>query len=327
MHLQLILVVVYFSGSVVGSVCTDKESCLDVHLNHTNFLRLLSSRCSFNSIPNLAKRRVVFTHIPKAGGSNVLSVLNKHYRRRHRNDGHTHFLVALDTPFNNTNGDPIFATLFRNPVDLAVSFYNYANGRKKIPAHLKNNRIWLKTFKTDPVKWAKDSDIWDHMNQIFLRQFVSTITNITSTISSYDQWLVVQKMSTEKKNVKMWIDGLSAQLYVRYTAAMPEQYRCVDFLNVAVLLLRRYSAVGVLERLEEFYKVFFLRTEAALDVSAVTSHSASKLSNKSKQKMRPSVLEEVKAIFQSQLFCSTLLWHMASSISHTDAMCYNTSAT
>ena len=84
----------------------------------------------------------------------------------------------------------IFVTLLREPATCALSFYYYVNDREKLPTWLKApsaypyEHIWRYTFRRDLVEWASTPWVQRTLAQMFLRQFLARIENVTDNVAN-----------------------------------------------------------------------------------------------------------------------------------------------
>ena len=134
------------NGSNQEFSCNTADECMELHLNNTYLHNMLAQRCNLDILSNtnnqnlsnnriihqtsistntkqhIKDRRITFIHLPKTGGSSVRDFLHIHAKHRSRANGHEHFILSSYQEPNN-----IFATMLRNPLTRAVSFYSYTN--------------------------------------------------------------------------------------------------------------------------------------------------------------------------------------------------------
>jgi hypothetical protein len=304
--LLCVLILVEISGSVLPVLsCSDAETCMKVHLQNPALLVMMNQRCKFDDIAGDG-RRITFSHLPKTGGSSVRDFLRAYARSRTRPQGHENFVVsALDEPKN------IFATMLREPVSRAISFYSYANSIPALSKDAQANPLWAATYKADPVQWSSDPFIQRTLYQDPLGFFLRNVPNITHSITRFDYGEMQRMPEVPVKDV---IPG-TLNSFLAYTDPIPVQFQCTQHLEVAFILLRYYEVVGTLEKSADFYKVLFRRANLR-DPHAKDIHS-----NKTKYTLSAEERATMTANLKAPLYCAEVLWRIASMISEKDVLC------
>jgi len=119
-------------------------------------------------------RRVIFTHIPKTGGTSLRAVLGRHYPRHtvHFKDNNNyvnarHILTLPSSERDQLrliaghlsygihaylNGDNVYITLLRDPVKRLISNYFFARSLPHHKQHANAMRLSLEAFAQDPLQ-------------------------------------------------------------------------------------------------------------------------------------------------------------------------------
>jgi len=208
------------------------------------------------SLISPTNRSLRFVHIPKTGGTSIVTSLKERYKDQYTYHQHAHFLTMYAE-------DPgaVFGIVYRDPASVLISFYNYVNMRKMLPQKMRGDFLWLHTFRKDPVTWAQNPTIQAIFDQFLLQQLSASVSEAGPAGDYMARHFKELRLPTAPA-IKPWIDvrsGVSS--YVRAMSSLPPQYACADHVQVAVTLLTRFSAVGVLENLGGFYTVLFHRME------------------------------------------------------------------
>lgn len=160
----------------------------------------------------------------------------------------------------------LFSIVYRDPVSTMVSFYNYVNMRKVLPQKMRSDFMWQLTFRKNPVVWAQDPVVQSIFDQLLLRQLTDSVSDDPSGPAAQymAEHIKGQKLRTTLAAVPPLIDmqaEVSTYLSAVSVSKLPPRYSCPDHVKVAVTLISRFSAVGVLENLEDFYASLFHRME------------------------------------------------------------------
>ena len=313
--------------------CNTADECMELHLNNTYLHNMLEQRCNLDilsntnnhNLPNngiinptsihtntkqhIKDRRITFIHLPKTGGSSVRDFLHIHAKHRSRSNGHEHFILSSYQEPNN-----IFATMLRNPLTRAVSFYSYVN---EIPILSKDailNPLWVNTYKIDPIEWSKSEFIQQTLYTDPLGFFLSNITNITNSITRYN-YTIIQKIT--KPILKTLING-NYNDYIKYIDTMPKQYQCKQHLELNFIFIKHFEIIGILENTIDFYKIFLKRTNLSNNLikTAIKIHE-----NPSIIKITLNEKERMMENLRNSLFCPILLWKLADLINQADMKC------
>lgn len=309
------------STSIMG--CTVGASCMAAHLSSRYLKNMLSQRCKIGEqVRNTSPySKIVFTHVPKSGGSSVKEYLSRHAPGRLRSGQHEHFLVSA-------TGEPdaILTTILRDPVAKAISFYSYVNDCQKLPASEQDNKLWQSTFHADPVVWSADPTVHSLLQLDPLALFLPSVPNATDLINSLRHEGTRQLQPVPLKDT---VSG-SFTSYVRYTDTFPAQYQCRQHLEVAFILLKQYEVVGTLEQSAEFYEVLNRRAKIGHThtnkASAAYAGSSSEPIHLNRSRYQHRMLSSadraaMEAYLQAPLYCASLLWRIAALISEADAQC------
>jgi hypothetical protein len=109
------------------------------------------------------------------------------------------------------------------------------------------------------------------------------------------------------------------ELLARVAAAIRhEQFQCADQLKTVMLLTKRYSAVGQLENLADFWEV--LNARAYLHMTKREGGNAAQMHC---NKGRHESLVGQEAGFLRLLFCDIVLWNSAGLMAERDLKCLN----
>lgn len=312
----------------IAMACKDAESCFKMHTKNPTLSLILRDRCSIGNISGLATRNLTFTHIAKCGGSSLRHLLNKHFKSRFQRIGPStgpHIPFFLSQKKHPSN---IFFTVLREPTSLAISLYNYINMRKTLPKHLSHDKFWRTTYNRDPIDWSNDKFIRKTLRNQVLRFFTwySKSANYESGDFSnphvWREYLSLPEVYNTVLDPWVPLSTQQQQSFTNYSSTIPTQYRCSSELNAALILIQRYSAVGVMEDYERFFHI--LHHRAKLNDEAFVSFIAdsSEKRNPSTNKISPAKIKIVKNNLNDVLFCSRVLWQLASRISQHDAACY-----
>jgi hypothetical protein len=270
--------------------------------------------------------------VPKAGGSsvNVHLTSTDEIRNRKRTYDYPHL------PFysqQQINPDDIYLALFRNPISLFISFFNYVAQRTVLPSHIRCNVAfvgWEIAYKNknNPIGFAKRYR--DVMESDFLHYFLPTVPNASDVLRAWPPYSDMQDLKVSAKEVQTpWISEFPRKQYLQYLngvgnatdntsgGVIPEQYRCVPYVEASMLLLERYAAVGTTEKLNKAFEVLYRRAK-------ITKRgNISKVINQSNKVMSTEVENEVKALLKEPMFCQTVMWRMAEEINAFDMKCLN----
>lgn len=222
---------------------------------------------------------------------------------------HEHFVVAaLEEPNN------LFATMLREPVSRAISFYAYVNSLASgISKEAKANALWAATYKVPPVQWSADAFIQRTLFQDPLGFFLRDVTNITESITRFNYTKI---QALPHVSLRDTIPG-TLQSFVNYTSTMLTQYRCSQHLEVAFILLTHFEVVGTLERTSDFYTVLFKRG----DLKSGHKQANAVHSNPTQYNLTAEEKATMKANLREPLYCAEVLWRIAGLISETDVAC------
>lgn len=179
----------------------------------------------------------------------------------------------------------LFLTLLREPGAAALSFYRYVNDRDRLPSWLLEpaaysyEHIWRYTFRRDLLQWAETEWVQRSLAQLFLRQFLARIDNVTDNVAgSLDVSdierekqmkvndclsvidclfvIVLLDLRTDCDNLTQWRSKQGQtyspvlpwtslpqpSVFLAHLSGMPPAFHCKDYLLAAHLLLARYSA-------------------------------------------------------------------------------------
>jgi len=288
--------------------CDSIYSCMDLHLNNSELVRMLNMRCDMEAyaLKQNKTRRITFTHLPKTGGTSVKQLLRFAVNKRIRSIGHEHFLQALRAEPNN-----LFATLLREPVSRAISFYAYVQDFPEFGKDKQVNKLMNNTYKVDPLIWSADPFMQRTLRQDPLGFFLANVTNITDSITRFN-YPALQKLPPP---LLMNIIPGRLHEFLRYTNALPVEFQCKQHLEVGFILLKHFEVVGTLEQRENFYKVLFRRTH--ITKSYNTGHNA----NPTHYKLNKTTIATMRENLKVPLFCNEVLWRIATMISNADNAC------
>lgn len=313
----LLVLVCFTLGRTEDSMttCRDADSCMAIHTNQTTLVQMLKHRCQFDNHGTPGKRRITFTHIPKAGGSSIRDFFTTNAKDRIRPIAHENFYISYHEEPNN-----IFVTRIREPIARAISFHAYVNERPVLSKVQKENKLWVATFKKSPTDWAADPFIQRTLFQDPLGLFLREVDNITDSIAYFD----VKKMrAMPDAHYKDVVPGTLPE-FRNYAQALPKPYQCQQHLEVAYMLLKQYEVVGTLEKDDDFFKV--LARRAGLPKQHAEEGKAIH-TNKSVPRATEAEKALVREHLQGPLFCGIMLWRIAGLISDADTACVGTGRT
>ena len=235
------------------------------------------------------------------------------------------------------NPEDFYFTLFRNPANLFISFFNYVAQRSTLPPHAKCNIGWEAAFenKKTPFRFAKRHH--DVTEGDFLHYFVPRVPNASPVLRAWPAYKAMQLLPPDEQVIRHpWLPHFPREEYLRYLhggnsdtdagkqnedelmSVFPKQYECRPYVEASILLLTRYAAVGTLENISDMYTVLLhraqIRDHGSLNISKVVH-------NRSFKVMSPEVEEAVKVLLKENLFCQTLMWKMAAAINTVDLQC------
>ena len=236
-------------------------------------------------------------------------------RKRPYTDPHLPFFAQ-----QSINPHDFYFTIFRNPVNMLISFFNYVAQRNTLPPHAKCNIGWESAFKNKktPLNFAQHHH--DVTEGDFLHFFLPAVPNASAVLRAWPAYKAMQKLPPKDRVVHTpWISNFPKEQYLQYlsenSSVFPAQYQCQHYVEASVLLLERYAAVGTLEQIAKMYQVFYHRAKIA------THLNVSFVSNKSVKVMPAAVEAEVKILLKETMFCQTLMWKFAGVINDKDLKC------
>jgi hypothetical protein len=189
-----------------------------------------------------------------------------------------------------------FVTLFRNPVDVDISFYMYINGPNKPKLTPKLFVARDSTFRVDPLTWAS-------------RSFGIASNNSVS--------LFIKDLDTV--HYKSLVD---VSLYnINYVDQLPSEFRCVNELKVLRFVMERYAVIGVLEQMSEFWKLISSRLNISKDVFDRYSDAHRNKSQRGNISFEQELLMRDQLRLSKHFFCANLLYELIKKVSRNDFLC------
>ena len=295
-------------GSAATQTCDTVESCIERHLNNSELATLLSRRCDMEAytLKQSKNRRITFSHLPKTGGTSVKQLLRFAVNKRTRSIGHEHFVQALRSEPNN-----LFATMLREPISRAISFYAYVQDFSEFGKDKQINKLMNNTYKVNPLVWSADPFMQRTLAQDPLGFFLANVTNITDSITKFN-YPALQKLPPP-----VLLDVIPGTLtdFLSYTDTLPIKFQCKQHLEVGFILLKHFEVVGTLERRDDFYKTLFRRAHITKFYN--TAFNA----NPTNYKLNKTTIATMRENLKVPLFCNEVLWRIATMISSVDSKC------
>jgi hypothetical protein len=149
-----------------------------------------------------------------------------------------------------------------------------------------------------------------HLAEATLKMFNETLPHVNAP----HHRLILPERSSHIQNYM----NISDETVMGHVNNMPERFQCRNYIRIALLLVRRYSAVGVLENHKDMWTTLFQRSglpKEKLKTAFATNGNASP------HKFEKAQLDLATKNLQPHLFCDTFLWKFVQLISDTDRKC------
>jgi hypothetical protein len=218
--------------------CNSHDACVLHHLSQPTTQRLLRQiRCKFNKVS--WNRDVTFTHIPKTGGTTITAA----FRERTRFVGYSNFAYAHIPFLNNSQSSmslSTYFTIFRNPLDRAVSLWNYIRSFPYQESH-NGDLMWSSAFEARSFSsWLSIPIVRDNLASSSLHFFPHTENNINRSIYNWAIGSQVPTFYHEQVDTSSQVGRDSAtsgrvrkkmsqtpylDKFLNYTLSMPPIYR------------------------------------------------------------------------------------------------------
>lgn len=285
--------------------------------------------------PTIRDRIVVFTHVPKSAGSSVKTALMS-WNRFH-SKGHISF-NKTDALFNHSALD---FTIMRKPSERLASLFAYIN----MFPHLNQRNYWNETHKyaQQPLEWLQLPKVKEFLTSVSIKYFGSygSFEALHASISAFRQsWSkfpaelgpqsthatadkLVHEMQTLAPNLQEMRDRISSVLCLE---DVPESMRCYQHAEVILMLLNRYSVVGVLEDYQNIWKIMKARVGLpdgyVIKAISGTRRNTHTVSKNAITETPVTTNLEVKKAFEkaadSFLFCENVLYEVSRRIHDID---------
>lgn len=230
-------------------------------------------RCvSMYHITLFDQRAICFTHIPKSGGTSVQNYMRTHYSDRYDYPRPPH--EAYKAAEEQTKYTRLFATLFRHPVSRAVSLYHYIKSASLVAAISQNlgmkRLVWQHAHNTSMTfsDWIQDPEVMKLIKRNYFTSNGLVGKRIRSNFKSEINEPVTRKVKVYN------ITSATQHFLTALQKGIPDpRFQCSSQMKTLALLVNRYSAVGLLENIAQFWAL--LSTRAMLHMSLEDIHEAS----------------------------------------------------
>ncbi len=297
-----------------------------------------------------SQRLLAFTHIPKCGGSSVVTILSDSvYIGQHPRQ--PRFIIpALFTHETygsedfETGHNRLFSVLLRNPVSRAISLFNYMKGHssdtnRDVPiwAYTTQPKVtldkWVKQpgvikfLKQDMVSWLGTVPFAsvDESKQAREKRLKNSLARNNSLQALMYSEAVARTVLQPNKSFPPPIDSDSSfpvseeQLVDDVKRLVPdERYQCMPQMKAVLLLIRRYSAVGTLEDMRTFWTVLSARAGLKMPLEAISTAAGINTNPSKAQPIRKEFVDVIKSTLAQELTCDVFLWKMAQKIADHD---------
>ena len=324
-----------YAGHEGNFSCSTIDSCMQVHMDNAKQSILFRKRFEYVATrsktikPKLMRKFVSFMHIPKCAGTFLTKVLKK-YSEDSNNDfsfretGHAPF-IAIQNMFP----EDILLSLVRNPIDQALSFYNYVNGGSwgtwnTLDPRVASSPLWRSTIHIKPKFWGK----LKKLREILFYNFVFFFTNKITDIEFYMDNGVYQHLPFDGILRRISSSGASLKTnplfattydeeseYTRYLKTMniPEEFQCTAHINAVVSAVKHFSVLGVVENINQFQISLNKMLGTSMNLTSTDAHNYKSVKILS-MKMRATIERNIKEL----LFCETVLYNTIALVADQD---------
>lgn len=276
-----------------------------MHFTNPQLLRMLAQRCTNKDVFMSSSRNISFTHIPKSGGTTVKRIMRDYLPDRYILEFHDPFQVAAKRHPNN-----LFVTIFREPVERAISLFSYINQRNKLSGNVAKNDMWVRSFRSDPKNWSTDGKVLKALREGVVQYFHPQLYYSARKEAYHLEASLLPRSAL----------SVGKSSFLQYTKHMPYHTRCTRQMEAAWMLLRSYAVVGTIERFPRFLSMLQKRT-GIRDEHFLRNASAVYKNPSSYGKVGAANITILYNNLRGKFYCDTVLWKLADTINEQDLLC------
>ncbi len=318
--------------------CVSHSSCNRLHLQHTildnqimqyrqNYLR------SQQNTEQNHTNGMSFIHVPKAAGTFVkrsLRLASKKANSAFHYYGHAPYVVM-----NYRYPDDQMVTIVRDPIDKAISLWNYANGFDYLKTLPKKDFLILQNRWKDIL--SVSPEVYSNSNITKSSAYFDTLFYLTADLDDSSKLVqsklyeqepympdlrhALRKEGVKPKKAFFPLENEQDDIYMSYIDKyrIPIEFQCRRHIAASLNVMKRFVCIGVVDDMKTFdaciSSIFRGKNMSFLNKNG--PHYASKARmNKEQEKVVRKNLADV-------LFCETLLVDILRSIGQEDAKSRN----
>ena len=221
-------------------------------------------------------------------------------------------------------------SLVRNPIDQAISFYNYVNGGSwgsysTLNPEVAWSPLWRLTHLIKPECWGKSKKL----REILFCNLMFFFTDKIKDIKFYMDIGVYQHLPFDrilrrtsdcasiKTNPLFATTDDEDSEYTRYLKTMrtPEEFQCTAHIHAAMSALKHFSVLGVVENINQFEESLNKKLGTSMKLTTIDTHRFKSVVILS-MKRRATIEQNIKEL----LFCDTVLYNTIAPIADQDVL-------